>query len=210
MTLTQTKSRIIRSGMILLTLGALQSAAVAQTTMTHTPGMNHKMHNAQAPATTPGMAAATGQPTEGGQSAFATIAEIIVLLKKDPKTDWSKVNINGLREHLVDMSEVTLKANAKMSVKGNAVTFNVTGTGRTLLAIQNMAIPHSMVLSGTTNWKVSAQKTANGAIMTVVVPNEKELAMVKGLGFFGVMATGAHHQAHHYLMAKGATNVHAH
>src|SRR5437868_57409 len=30
------------------------------------------------------------QPIEGGQSAFAAIAEIVALLEADPKTDWSK------------------------------------------------------------------------------------------------------------------------
>ncbi len=42
-------------------------------------------------------------PKEPGQGAFATIAEIVALLTSDPKTDWSKVDIAGLREHLIDM-----------------------------------------------------------------------------------------------------------
>jgi hypothetical protein len=53
------------------------------------------------------------QPAEAGQGAFAAIAEIVALLEADPNTDWSKVNIAALREHLVDMDELTLNAVAQ-------------------------------------------------------------------------------------------------
>ena len=52
----------------------------------------------------------TGQPTMPGQDAFGAIQEIVQILEADPTTDWSKVNIAALREHLVDMNEVTLRA----------------------------------------------------------------------------------------------------
>ena len=32
------------------------------------------------------------------------------ILEADPTTDWSKVNIGALREHLIDMDEVTMRA----------------------------------------------------------------------------------------------------
>jgi hypothetical protein len=44
----------------------------------------------------------TGVPTEPGQSAFAAIQEIVVLLEAGPTTDWSKVNLEPLchrRQH---------------------------------------------------------------------------------------------------------------
>jgi hypothetical protein len=49
-------------------------------------------------------------PKEPGQDAFGTIQEIVQILEADPKTDWSKVNLEALRQHLIDMNEVTLKA----------------------------------------------------------------------------------------------------
>ena len=45
-----------------------------------------------------------------GQDAFGAIQEIVGILEADPRTDWSKINLAALREHLIDMSEVTLKA----------------------------------------------------------------------------------------------------
>ena len=51
-------------------------------------------------------------PTMPGQEAFGTIQEIVRILEADPATDWSKVNIGALREHLIDMDEVTMRARA--------------------------------------------------------------------------------------------------
>ena len=51
-------------------------------------------------------------PIMPGQEAFGTIQEIVRMLEADPATDWSKVNIGALREHLIDMDEVTMRARA--------------------------------------------------------------------------------------------------
>ena len=65
-------------------------------------GMRHGMMGTQS--------GAAGQPTMPGQEAFGTIQEVVQILEADPTTDWSKVNIAALREHLIDMNEVTLRA----------------------------------------------------------------------------------------------------
>ncbi len=52
-------------------------------------------------------------PTMPGQDAFGAIQEVVQILQADPTTDWSKVNIARLREHLIDMNEVTLHAAAE-------------------------------------------------------------------------------------------------
>ena len=46
-------------------------------------------------------------PTMPGQDAFGAIQEIVRILEADPKTDWSKVNLEALRQHLIDMKDVT-------------------------------------------------------------------------------------------------------
>ncbi len=165
-------------------------------------------------------AAAAALPTEPGQGAFATIAEIVGLLTRDPKTNWSKVNIDRLREHLVDMDEVTLRAKVSTAVFPDRIEFTITatatatatgtGTGRTLQAIQAMVPAHSAVLSRSTAWNVKAVLTPRGAVMSLSSQAPQALPVIKALGFFGVMATGAHHQAHHLAMAKGDSLAHAH
>ena len=50
---------------------------------------------------------------EVGQSAFAAIQEIIASLKADPATDWSTIDIEALRQRLIDMDDVTLRAHSR-------------------------------------------------------------------------------------------------
>ena len=52
----------------------------------------------------------SGAPSETGQAQFAAIAEIVSLLRDDPNTDWEQVNIKALRDHLVDMDNLTTRA----------------------------------------------------------------------------------------------------
>ncbi len=145
----------------------------------------------------------TDGPTETGQSAFAAIAEIVQILSDDPDTDWAKVNIQALRDHLVDMELVTTEADVRSESEGRIVEFHVSGTGDVANAIERMALAHSPMLEMATAWVVSAAPSANGATMRIEVDTDHELARVRGLGFFGVMTIGAHHQAHHLQMALG-------
>ena len=66
-------------------------------------------------------------PRETGQSQFAAIAEIVTLLRVDPDTDWAQVDIKALRDHLIDMDNVTTIASVERTVDGMNVRFMVTG-----------------------------------------------------------------------------------
>jgi len=142
-------------------------------------------------------------PKEGGQAAFATIAEIVALLKSNPDTDWTKVNINALREHLIDMNELTLNTTVETTVSSQNIEFSVSGKGRTIRAIQNMVPAHSAVLRSGNFYDATAEVTKNGAIIRVAFTSENQRDEITALGFYGLMATGAQHQAHHLQMALG-------
>src|SRR5579884_926245 len=45
---------------------------------------------------------ASGTPSLPGQGAFGAIQEIVRSLDADPNTDWSKVDLEALRQHLID------------------------------------------------------------------------------------------------------------
>ncbi|MEH6724615.1 MAG: hypothetical protein V7703_00560 [Hyphomicrobiales bacterium] len=147
-------------------------------------------------------------PTEGGQSAFAALAEIVALLEADPETDWSTVNIAGLRQHLVDMNELTLGAEATQVLETDQFVFSIRGEGKALRAIQAMVPAHARELDKMAQWSVSAETTPDGATLIVRPQDRRDLAKVSALGFFGLMATGAHHQSHHFAMAKGTLHAH--
>jgi hypothetical protein len=153
--------------------------------------------------------AANAMPTMPGQEAFGTIQEILRILEADPSTDWSKVDIGALREHLIDMDEVTMRAIAKSRMLDGGVEFTVTGTGRTLAAIKRMVPTHTGVLRSM-GWNARAEVVPDGVKLTVMASEAQPLVKLKALGFIGIMAQGANHQPHHLMMAKGEMHMPAH
>lgn len=141
--------------------------------------------------------------TETGQSQFAAMAEIVALLRDNPDTDWAQIDVGALRDHLVDMDNVTTKAISHQTVSELSVTFNVTGDATTAVSIQRMVLSHSPMLQQATGWSVEAEERADGATMTIQVASKDEMNQVKGLGYFGLMTVGAHHQQHHLMIAMG-------
>jgi len=148
-------------------------------------------------------APASANPIESGQAQFAAIAEIVTYLRSDPKTDWSKVDIKALRDHLVDMDSVTTKAEVALTIDGMTVTFAITGDDPTAASIQRMVLAHSPMLQQSTGWSVTAYELPGGATMVVKATSQDILNQVTGLGFFGLMTVGAHHQQHHLMIAMG-------
>ena len=144
-----------------------------------------------------------GMPTEPGQSAFAAIQEIVGLLEADPATDWKKVNIEALRQHLTDMNNVTLGSEVKNELIDGGMRFIVIGKGPVKDSIQRMTRDHAVTMNSSNDWRFSSVETNNGAIVTVLVP-AKDAEKLRGLGFIGVMTLGMHHQMHHLMIATGA------
>ena len=142
-------------------------------------------------------------PVEVGDAGFAAIAEIVTLLSNDPNTDWNQVNINGLREHLVLMSQLVQGAAVEEESIPNGRRFRVSGEGLVLKAIQQMVPAHSAELNKMDEFSASATLADDGAVLEISGRDEAVTAKFKGLGFFGLMATGSHHQMHHLMMATG-------
>ena len=59
------------------------------------------------------------QLDEGGQATFAALVEIVAKLEQDAKTDWDAVDLDGLREHLLDMNHLVLDTVATKSLIGD-------------------------------------------------------------------------------------------
>lgn len=142
-------------------------------------------------------------PTLPGQDAFGAVQEIVRILEADPKTDWSKVDLEALRQHLIDMNEVTLKADAAAKPVEGGLEIAVTGSGRTLVAIQRMIPAWAKTMNGYKGWATKAAPLPDGMLLTVTSVDPKEVPHIRGLGFIGLLASGAHHKPHHLAMAKG-------
>lgn len=171
---------------------------VAQAQQDHQPGASHAAHGS---ARHHG-SAATREP---GQAAFAAIQEIVGILVADPDTDWSTVDIDALRRHLVDMSNVTLYAKANAVPVKSGVRYEVTGHGEIGASIRRMVAAHATTMNGRDGWTYRAEHRPAGAAMIVTVANPAELPKLRGLGFFGVLALGMHHPTHHFMIATGQT-----
>jgi len=186
-----------------LALTALLFPAAALAQARHGEGdtvmHDHAMHRQQSGGST---------PTEMGQSAFAAIQEIVGILESDPATDWSKVNIDALRRHLIDMSSVTLEAEVRNEPIDGGIRFVVTGAGPVRDSIRRMVGNHAAAMNGVDGWRFEAAEIDNGVALTVRPPAQ-EATKLSGLGFFGVMTRGMHHQEHHLLIARGQNPHHA-
>jgi hypothetical protein len=166
---------------------------------THQPGMTHPASTAQA------------SPTRPGQAAFAAIAEIVAILRADSTTDWSKVDIEGLRQHLIDMDDVTMRAVVRQEANAAGARFTVTGQGRAIAAIRRMAHAHAGMVGASDSMRVSVEEVTGGAVVTVVATpaSTRAVARIRGLGFHGLLTLGDHHGPHHLAMARGdATHGH--
>src|ERR1051325_4286447 len=89
---------------------------------------------------------AANTPAMPGQDAFGAIAEIVRILEADPATDWSTVDIERLRQHLIAMNEVMLRAVVAQTPVPGGLAMEITGTGRTEQAIRAMVVPHAVEL----------------------------------------------------------------
>jgi len=153
--------------------------------------------------TAPGGPTGAMAPTEPGQGAFGALQQIVQILEADPHTDWSKVNLDALRTHLIDMDRVTLDAHAVVRHIPGGIRATVTGTGRTLVAIQRLLPEEAMHLNGMRRWRIAATRLRNGVILTVTTSDPKQVAMIRGLGFAGILASGDFHPRHHLEIARG-------
>jgi hypothetical protein len=59
----------------------------------------HEMHHNDSDTITP--------LTEPGNDIFGTIQEVVQKLEANPDTDWSQVDLEALRQHLIDMKAFT-------------------------------------------------------------------------------------------------------
>lgn len=151
----------------------------------------------------PGKHTISTTPTMPGQDAFGAIQEIVQILEADPKTDWSKVDLEGLRQHLIDMDEVTLHAEATAKQIDGGLEIAVTGSARTLAAIQRMIPAWVQMANGDNGWSAKVSELPNGELLTVTTTDPKEVQHIRGLGFIGLLASGEWHQQHHLAMARG-------
>ena len=145
-------------------------------------------------------------PTRSGQDAFATIGEVVRILESDSTTDWSRVNIEALRQHLIDMNDVTLHSSIVQKSVDRGVSADVTGSGRTTAAIRRMLVAHSAAMRMAmpdVDWRTEEIDGGMRWTVTSRSGDTRTVARLRGLGAIGLLTLGDHHAAHHMAVARG-------
>lgn len=148
-----------------------------------------------------------------GNDAFAAIQEVVAKLLSDPKTDWSKINLEALRQHLVDMHHFTLNVeilNQKNIDEG--IEFTVKATlNAAAPSLNRLFSAHPAIMKQESGWNMSVTKNSDGSYTARVTTDKaQDVARIRGLGYIGLIALGQHHQVHHWQMATGVDPHHGH
>ncbi|SDZ52505.1 hypothetical protein SAMN05444004_11917 [Jannaschia faecimaris] len=184
-------------GIGVLALVSAGEIAIAQTDHSgHGDGMDHTMH---------GQTEAAGASVllEPGQGAFAALSEVVRVLEADPNTDWGRVDLVGLRAHLVDMDRLISDAVVKETSLPNGISILASGDAETVATLRRMVPAHSAQLARDNRWTVAALETEDDVELRATSDNPAVIARIRGLGFFGLMASQDHHREHHLMMARG-------
>ena len=178
---------------------SVRADAAAHRPAEHTPGVGHP---SAPPEDSP-----PEQPALVGQYAFATIAEIVHLLERDPTTDWSRVDLERLRQHLIDMDRVTIAARVRAEPVAGGARFEVSAERpEALESIRRMTRAHAATAEHDPEglaWRYTLEERSDGVALTVTGEGSAEAERVRALGFIGTLVAGSHHGRHHLAIARG-------
>ena len=90
----------------------------------------------------------------------------------------------------------------------NGIRADVTGDPLTLAAVERMVPAHAAELAKDDRWKVDVQVGDDVVTLTVTSDDPATVARIRGLGFFGLMASQDHHREHHTAFALGGSHGH--
>jgi hypothetical protein len=191
-------SAVLGAALVVGGVGAQAPPSTPPGQMPHGQGPPGTMHGQHHPG--------PGRLTQPGQDAFAAMAEVVRVLELDPATDWSKVDLERLRQHLIDMNEVVLRAAVVATPVPGGLTMDVTGSGRTAPSIRAMVVPHARELDRMPAWSAKTEPLGDGVRLIVIARDPSDsatVAKIRGLGFAGLLVQGGHHGLHHLAMARG-------
>lgn len=147
--------------------------------------------------------------TEPGNDTFGTLQEALQKLLADPDTDWSKVNMEALRQHLVDMRNFTQNVDvvSQTPVANGLEVILQPFDARVSESLDRVFAAHPAQLKRETGLDMRTEKqTVKQTVqykITITAGNEADAVKIRGLGYIGVMVWGNHHQSHHWMMVKG-------
>jgi hypothetical protein len=154
---------------------------------------------------------ASEAPQQPGQAVFGALREVLERLEADSATDWSRVDLDALRQHLVEMDLLFRDAKVAREALADGMRYVVTGSPEVVAAAGRMGTMHAgMLAAERPAWRVVVEQRLADVVFEVRSSDPEQQAKIRGIGFFGMLATGAHHGPHHLALAAGRTMEHAH
>jgi hypothetical protein len=151
-----------------------------------------------------------GSLQEPGQAVFGALREVLERLEADPATDWSRVDLDALRDHLVQMDLLFREARVSREVLDDGMRFVVDGSESVLAAAKAMGAMHARALAEELpSWLVRVEPRAGDVVFEVRSSDPAQQAKIRALGFSGLLTFGAHHAPHHWALATGG-GMHQH
>lgn len=164
---------------------------------------NHASHHGEQNSGAPDQTTVLQAP---GQSVFGAVQEAIRRLEADSTTDWSEVDVDRLRQHLVDMHQVALNvAVEEKSAIEKGLRLRVRPTEKAARAsLDRVLEAHPMMLKQETGWTMEVEKNDASYVLRVTSSDASEADKIRALGYMGLLAYGSHHQRHHWHLVQGA------
>lgn len=142
-----------------------------------------------------------------GQAVFGTVQEAIRALEADSTTDWSAVDVDRLRRHLIDMQHVALHVavKEKAPIDGGVRIRARPTTDAARASLGRVLDAHPHMLKQETGWTMSVEAAGDAFVLRVTTEEAEEIDKIRALGYMGLLAYGAHHQRHHWDLVRGHT-----
>jgi hypothetical protein len=146
-----------------------------------------------------------------GESVFGAVQEALRRLEADPNTDWSAVDVDALRQHLIDMHHVAMHVavERKAPVDGGLRLRVRPTTEAARASLDRVLSAHPSMLKQETGWTMDVETDGASYVLRVTTEDTAEVAKLRALGYMGLLAYGQHHQRHHWHLVRGQ-NPHGH
>ncbi|WP_179862354.1 hypothetical protein [Longibacter salinarum] len=153
---------------------------------------------------------ATPTLQEPGQSVFGSIQEAIRHLEADSTTDWSQVDIDRLRRHLIDMHQVAVYVEVLEKTDiDSGLRLRVRPTTTAARASLNRVLnAHPHMLNAETGWDMSVDQQEDAFVLRTTTDDAREVEKIRALGYMGLLAYGTHHRRHHWHLVRGENPHH--
>lgn len=182
-----------------------QQSAVQSSEQSMHANMNHDSHMIQEPSQAGVTMISTSPLTEPGNAIFATIQEVVNQMLLDDDTDWEKVDLESLRQHLIDMENFTVNVQviSKTNIEQGIQVIIEPSTIQAAGSLDRALSAHPAMLEQETGWRMVSDKSGNKYRLEITSTNPEDVIKIRGLGYIGIMTMGSHHQPHHWAMASG-------